>query len=797
MANITDINIPYADRYNRRTLTRILTDLFKNNPTWDFTAKTLGEMLKIQDDKSMELLHEVLSDLKENKRIVFDNGSYKALVKTGVIIGTIDLSRKGSPIVHPEESDEEILIEESNLKNALHGDKVEVSLYARKDNGLQEGEVIRIIERYKSTFVGTVEKGPNFAFLLTNHKTMPYDIFIPLNKLMKATTGDKAVAKITDWPEGAKHPIGEIVEVLGSTGDNETEMHAILAEFDLPYQFTQEIEDEAANISTEIPPEEIARRRDMRDVTTFTIDPADAKDFDDAISIQQLKNGNWEVGVHIADVTHYIEEGSPLDKEAFERGTSVYLVDRVVPMLPEALSNNLCSLRQDEDKLTFSAIFELNDKAEIINEWFGKTIIRSNRRFNYDQAQEIIETGKGDYSQEILKAWELAKILRDYRFAHGSIYFDKAEIKFDIDENGKPLNVYFKETKEANWLIEEFMLLANRRVAAFIGEKRDKNQHPKTFVYRIHDEPDLEKLTSFQKFIGKFGYSINLNSEELISETLNQLLTKIKGSNEQEVISSLAVRAMAKAIYSTENIGHYGLGFKYYTHFTSPIRRYPDMMVHRLLFSYLQGGRSASRQKYEKLCKHCSEREVLAVNAERASDKYKEVEFMRDHLGETYWAVVSGITEWGVYCEIEENKIEGMIPMRDLDDDFYMFDEQNYCLIGHYNKRKFQLGDRLEIKIAKANLERKQLDFVLAESKKKIETDPVKADAINKAKAQKEGPRGASIKKSKKSGGKGKKHGKKNDSKAKSQKENAESKPKKKKKNRKPKNKNQNNQPEN
>lgn len=796
MNNITDINIPYADRYNRRTLTRILTDVFKNNPTWDFTAKTLGELLKIQDDKSMELLNEVLTSLKNSNRIVFDNGSYRALVKTGVIIGTIDLSRKGSPVVRPDDSDEEILVMDNNLKNALHGDKVEVSLYARKDNGIQEGEVIRIIERYKQTFVGTIEKGPNFAFLLTNHKTMPYDIFIPLNKLMKATTGDKAVAKITEWPEGAKHPIGQIIEVLGSTGDNETEMHAILAEFDLPYNFPKEIEEEAQKIDGTITPDEIAQRRDMRSVTTFTIDPADAKDFDDAISIQKLPNGNWEVGVHIADVTHYIEEGTPLDKEALNRATSVYLVDRVVPMLPEALCNNLCSLRPDEDKLTFSAIFELNDKAELMSEWFGKTIIRSNRRFNYEEAQQVIETGKGDYAQEILKAWDLAKILRDYRFSHGSISFDKAEIKFDIDENGKPINVYFKETKEANWLIEEFMLLANKRVAAFVGEKRDKNSHPKTFVYRIHDEPDLEKLTNFQKFIGKFGYSINLNSEELISETLNALLGKIKGSNEQEVISSLAVRAMAKAIYSTENIGHYGLGFKYYTHFTSPIRRYPDMMVHRLLDSYLQGGRSASRQKYEKLCKHCSEREILAVNAERASDKYKEVEFMRDHLGETYWGVISGITEWGIYCELEENKIEGMIPMRDLDDDFYMFDEQNYCLIGHYSKRKFQLGDRLEVKIAKANLERKQLDFVLSDSKKKIETDPDKADAINKAKSKIEEHQ-KSIRKAKKAERQKKNAEKRASEKAERKKRNTEKKQNKKSKKKHGKNNNQptNNQP--
>ena len=725
-------NTKTLERYNRRTLTRILGELFKNNPLHDYTRDEIIETLEIRDAASTQILDLVIDDLIGTHRIAKgEGGTYHTVVNTGVIMGTLDLSKKGLAFVLPDDSDIEVAISNENLHNALHGDRVEVSLFAHTQNGTQEGEIIRIVKRARTTFVGTVEKSRNFSFLVPNHKTMPYDIFIPTSKLMKAQPGDKAVARITEWPEGAKNPIGEIIEVLGATGDHETEIHAILAEYGLPYAFPKDVEEEANNLVAGITDEEIASRRDVRDVTTFTIDPADAKDFDDAISIRWLDNGNYEIGVHIADVSHYIEEGSRLDEEALARGTSVYLVDRVVPMLPEALCNNICSLRQDEDKLTFSAIFELDENAHVVNEWFGKTVIRSNRRFCYEEAQAIIEGNDGDLKDEILKCWDLAKKLRDERFRNGSISFETAEIKFEIDEKGKPIRVYFKESKEANWLVEEFMLLANKRVATFIGQQKDKSHPPKTFVYRIHDEPDLEKLNSFQRFIGKFGYSINMNNEDLIAQSLNEVLAKVKGKAEQDAVSMLAVRSMAKAIYSTTNIGHYGLAFPYYTHFTSPIRRYPDLMVHRLLFRYLNGGKSANKSEYEKLCKHCSEREYLAVQAERASDKYKEVEYMRDHLGETFDAIISGITEWGVYAELEENKIEGMIPMRDLDDDFYQFDEENYCLVGHYTHKKYQLGDRLQIKIARANLERKQLDFVLATSEKFIETDPDKADAQN------------------------------------------------------------------
>jgi ribonuclease R len=607
--------------------------------------------------------------------------------------------------------DQPVLVSSRNLKHAMDGDKVRLRLYARRKKHDLEGEVIEIIERAKTIFVGTVQTSRGYAFLVPAGK-VSFDIFIPNEKLNGAKNGQKAIAEINEWPAHARSPFGEIIEVLGDAGNNDAEMHAILAEFELPHKFPKNVDRAAEKIPMEIPAEEISKRRDMRHVKTFTIDPEDAKDFDDALSLKKMDNGNWQVGIHIADVTHYVMPKSIIEDEAQNRATSVYLVDRVVPMLPERLSNGVCSLRPNEDKLCFSAVFELNENAEVKNEWFGKTVIHSNRRFTYEEAQNIIESGEGDLCEEVLKLDELAKILREKRFRDGSIAFDRVEIKFNIDEKGKPLSVFFKEAKDSNKLIEEFMLLANKRVAEFIG-KPGKNRAAKTFVFRIHDKPDPDKLVSFNNFIHRFGYGIQLTTPGAISSSLNNLLNNVKGRKEQNVVETLAIRTMAKAEYSTRNIGHYGLSFEYYTHFTSPIRRYPDMMVHRLLEKYLAAGRSVNERKYEDLCKHSSDMETRASNAERASIKYKQVEFMQDHIGKVYPGVISGITDWGIYVELE-NKIEGMIPIRELDDDFYIFDEQNYALVGRHSNKKYQLGDDVTVKIWRTNLERKQLDFLLS-----------------------------------------------------------------------------------
>ncbi len=597
----------------------------------------------------------------------------------------------------------------------MAGDKVSVRLFASRKKHDLEGEIIEIIERAKSVFVGTIQISRNFAFLIPSGK-VGFDIFIPLEKLKGAKNGQKAIAEIIEWPGNARSPIGEIKDVLGDAGNNDTEMHAILAEFELPHKFPVNVDNAAEKIPLEIPEEEIKKRRDVRGITTFTIDPHDAKDFDDALSLQKLKNGNWEVGVHIADVTHYVTPNTIIEDEAQSRATSVYLVDRVVPMLPERLSNGVCSLRPNEDKLCFSAIFELTDDADLVKEWFGKTVIHSNRRFAYEEAQQVIETGEGDFSSEMLTLNQLANKLREKRFKNGSIAFERVEIKFEIDEKGKPLSVYFKEAKDSNKLIEEFMLLANKRVAEFVG-KTGENKTAKTFVYRIHDKPDPDKLSNFNTFIQRFGYGIQLTTSKAISSSLNNLLNNVRGKKEQNLVETLAIRTMAKAAYSTRNIGHYGLSFEYYSHFTSPIRRYPDMMVHRLLEKYLAGGRSANEQKYEDLCKHSSDMETRAANAERASIKYKQVEFMQDHIGKIYHGVISGVTDFGVFVELD-NKIEGMIPIRELDDDFYIFDEKNYSLVGRHSHKTYQLGDDVTVKIWRTNLEKKQLDFQIATKEK-------------------------------------------------------------------------------
>ena len=705
-----------AETFNKKKLKNSIVTILYGDPGKTVNYKQISTWLGIKDLETRKLVNVVLQELHDDgylEQIV--RGKYKLKAKSGTVVGIVDLQPQGFAYVNSDEVERPVLISSRNLNHAMAGDKVSVRLFATRKKHDLEGEIVEILERAKSVFVGTIQISRNFAFLIPSGK-VGFDIFIPIEKLKGAKNGQKAIAEIVEWPGNARSPIGEIKDVLGDAGNNDTEMHAILAEFELPYKFPVNVENAAEKIPLEISEEEIKKRRDVRAITTFTIDPHDAKDFDDALSLQKLKNGNWEVGVHIADVTHYVTPNSIIEDEAQSRATSVYLVDRVVPMLPERLSNGVCSLRPNEEKLCFSAIFELNDEGDLLKEWFGKTVIYSNRRFTYEEAQQVIETGEGDFSDEMLTLNQLANKLREKRFKNGSIAFERVEIKFEIDEKGKPLSVYFKEAKESNKLIEEFMLLANKRVAEFVG-KTGENKTPKTFVYRIHDKPDPDKLSNFNSFIQRFGYGIQLATPRAISSSLNNLLNNVKGKKEQNLVETLAIRTMAKAAYSTRNIGHYGLSFEYYSHFTSPIRRYPDMMVHRLLEKYLAGGRSANEQKYEDLCKHSSDMETRAANAERASIKYKQVEFMQDHIGKIYPGVISGVTDWGIFVELE-NKIEGMIPIRELDDDFYIFDEKNYSLVGRHSRKTYQLGDEVTIKIWRTNLEKKQLDFQLARTEK-------------------------------------------------------------------------------
>ncbi len=709
---------------------KILKVLNKNSQQ-SFNYKQIAAKLDISDNQNKQQLLQKLEELKHQKRIEeISRGKYKIIQNEHYHEGILDVTSNKNAYFISDDLERDAFIPTINLNRALDGDKVKVYVYRRRNNDRFEGEVIEILERAKTEFVGVLQMNKNFGFVIPDNPKMYADIFIPIQKIKGAEHGDKVLAEIIRWPDNSKNPFGKITTVLGKPGEHNTEIHSILLEYGLPYTFPVEVEKNADELSIEITKDEISKRRDMRTTTTFTIDPKDAKDFDDALSFKKLANGNYEIGIHIADVSHYLQPNTMLDDEAYSRATSVYLVDRVVPMLPEVLSNGVCSLRPNEEKLTFSAVFEMNDKVQIVNQWFGRTVTYSDQRFAYEEAQYIIETKESSIPSDIsltgdsykvdqkiveatIKLDDLAKKLRKNRLQQGAITFDRVEVKFNLDENYIPTGVYFKESKDANKLIEEFMLLANRKVAEYIGKNKDGTPTKNTFIYRIHDEPNTEKLAGLQQIISKFGYKINTQTRETTSESLNKLLKDVHGKGEANMIETLTIRSMSKAIYTTDNIGHYGLAFDYYSHFTSPIRRYPDVMTHRLLQHYLDGKKSPQSALYEQKCQHSSEREMMAAKAERASIKYMQVKYMQDHQDQEFKGVISGVTEWGIYVEIIENKCEGMVRIRDIKDDYYIYEEKQYALVGQATKKVLQLGSEVVVKVKKTDLERKHLDFEL------------------------------------------------------------------------------------
>jgi ribonuclease R len=708
-------------------LTNTILSILKKDRNQTFNHKQIAAKLGVNDASSRNQIIKKLQELKAKNEIEeIDRGKFKAIVNTEYHTGRVDMASRGSGYIICDDFEDDVYISSNNMNKALHGDEVEFYAYKRKNRGKKEGEVTNIIKRAKTEYVGVIQinEKKNFAFVVVDSNKMYKDIFVPINKINKAEEGDKVLVSLEEWPEKADSPSGKVLKVLGKPGEHNTEIHAILAEYGLPLEFPHEVEEFANKIDTSITKEEITKRRDMRQDLTFTIDPKDAKDFDDALSFKVLDNGLYEIGIHIADVSHYLKEGTILDDEAYERATSVYLVDRVVPMLPEILSNGACSLRPHEEKYTFSAVFKLNDKAQIKDQWFGRTVTYSDARFAYEEAQAIIETKSNDIPKEValtgkaykanqavadavLKMDELAKIMRNKRMSSGAISFDKVEVKFNLDDQSNPVGVYFKTSKDANKLIEEFMLLANKKVGEFIGKQK------KTFVYRVHDEPKDEKLATLQNVVGRFGYKLDFKDRKSVSSSLNNLLKEVNGKKEQNLVDTLTIRTMSKAEYSTKNIGHYGLAFDYYSHFTSPIRRYPDVMAHRLLQQYLDGEKSVNQDAYEDKCNHCSNMENLATKAERDSIKYMQIRFMEDHKNENFVGVISGVTDWGIYIEIIENKCEGMVSVRDMKDDHYQFDEDHYALIGKNSKTMYQLGDEVVVKVKNTDLVKKHLDFTL------------------------------------------------------------------------------------